>query len=195
MVLDIAGRLGIRTGRLVAPTGIAATIAGAALFVLPPHSTLAAIALGLAGIAAFALGTARQAHGRWWALAAGAISAALLFAALTVAGRGIALHAFGTAETCTVTDRTMNETGVRYHHYGFVHTLTCETGTRTLRTDPGDRAATGSTVTLLTDRGGLLEPDFAARHPLLLEVPAVLAGIALTTATIVLARRSVRSAN
>ncbi|GHF26392.1 hypothetical protein GCM10017786_70640 [Amycolatopsis deserti] len=190
MVLDITDRLGIRTGRHAAPAGLAAIVLGAALFVLPPHSTLAAIAFGLVGGAAFALGTARRTNGRWWALVAGLISAALLFAALTVAGRGLALHAFRHTETCTVTDRVMIETGARYHHYGFVHTLACGSGTRTIRTDPGDRVPVGTAVTILT--GDLLEPDFADRHPLLLEVPAVLASIALTA---VLVRRSVRSAS
>ncbi|WP_431928032.1 hypothetical protein [Amycolatopsis tucumanensis] len=190
MVLDITDRLGIRTGRHVAPAGLAAIVLGAALFVLPPHSTLAAIALALVGGAAFALGTARRANGRWWALVAGLISAALLFAALTVAGRGLALRAFGQAETCTVTDRVMIETGARYHHYGFVHTLACGSGTLTIRTDPGDRVPVGTAVPILTS--DLIEPDFADRHPLLLEVPAVLGSIALTA---VLVRRSVRSAN
>lgn len=190
MVLDITDRLGIRTGRHVAPAGLAAIVLGAALFVLPPHSTLAAIALALVGGAAFALGTARRANGRWWALVAGLISAALLFAALTVAGRGLALRAFGQAETCTVTDRVMIETGARYHHYGFVHTLACAGGTLTIRTDPGDRVPVGTAVPILTS--DLIEPDFADRHPLLLEVPAVLGSIALTA---VLVRRSVRSAN
>lgn len=189
----MAGRLGIRTGRFVAPAGIACVLAGAALFVLPPHSTLAAMALGLAGIAAFGLGSARRAGGRWWALVAGVISAGLLFAALSVAGRGLALRAFGHTETCTVTGRTMIETGARYHHYGFVHTLACAGGTLTIRTDPGDRHEVGTGVRVRTAR--LLEPDFASRHPLLLEVPAVLGAIALTAGTTVLVRRSVRSAS
>lgn len=195
-MLDITRRLGIRTGRAVAPAGLVSIVAGAVVFVFPPHSVLAAIALGLAGIAAFALGAARRAGGRWWALVAGGAAAALLFAALSVAGRGIALRAFGDSETCTVTDRADVETGVRYHHSGFVHTLVCpHAGALTIRTDPGDRQVAGSIVTILDDPGRLLEPDFAGRHSLLLEVPAVLGAIALTAATGWLVRRPVRSAN
>ena len=194
----LARRLGIRTGRIAVPCGLLAIVAGTVLFLLPPHSALAAIVLGVAGVAAFGLGTARLAGGPWWALVAAIISGGLLFAALSVGGRGLVLHTFGGIETCEVVQRQEVDTGARYQHYGFVHTLSCpRAGTLTIRTDSTDRQPQGSRVEMLDDPGGLFEPDFASRHNLVVDVLAIVAAVALAGATVrfTWGRASVRSAN
>ncbi|KAA9161379.1 hypothetical protein FPZ12_014665 [Amycolatopsis acidicola] len=185
-----ARRLGLRTGRLTAVCGLVAIVAAAVVFLLPPHSTIAAIVLGIAGVAAFGLGMARQAGGPWWALVTSLIVAGLLFAALTIAGRGVVLHAFGVAESCEVTQRQEVDTQSRYQHYGFVHTLSCpRAGTLIIRTDSTDRQRQGSQAEVLDDPGGLLEPDFAGRHGLLVDVPALVVSIGLVAANVVFVRR------
>jgi hypothetical protein len=73
-------------------------------------------------------------RGPWWVLIAAVVVGWLLFAALTVAGRGLALHAFGLPESCQVVRREEVDTSSRYPHYGFVHTLS------------GPRAGTCSTT-------------------------------------------------
>ncbi|WP_435156095.1 hypothetical protein [Amycolatopsis sacchari] len=193
---ELARRLGIRTGRVVAPAGLVAVVVAALVFVLPPHSSLAALVLGIAGVAAFGLGMVRYAGGPWWALIAALLSGALLFAALTVGGRGLALHVFGTAETCDVVHREEVDTSSRYRHYGFVHTLNCPSGgTFTLRTDSTDRQEEGARVAVLDDPGGLLEPDFASRHNRYFELVAILGAVALVTATVRFTRSRVRAAS
>lgn len=158
---DLARRLGIRTGRVAAPAGLAAIVIGALLFLLPPHSTIAA-----------------------------------LFAAVTVAGRGLVLHTFGVTESCQVVHREEVDTGARYQHYGFVHTLACPlSGTFTIRTDSTDRQPEGAQVAVLDDPGGLLEPDFAGRHNLAVDIIAVFGSIALVLATVRFTRVRVRAAS
>jgi hypothetical protein len=189
---DLARRLGIRTGRVAAPGGLAAIVVAALFFLLPPHSTSLAIVLGIVGVAGFGLGIARFAGGPWWALIAAIVSGALLFAALTVGGRGVVLHTFGATETCQVVHREEVDTSSRYPHYGFVHTLSCPLGgTFTVRTDSTDRQPEGAQVAVLDDPGGLLDPDFAGRHNLVVDVLAILASIALVAATVEVARRRV----
>jgi hypothetical protein len=192
----LARRLGIRTGRVVAPAGLAAIVLGAVLFVLPPHSTIAALVAGIAGVAAFGLGMVRFAGGPWWALIIAVASGALLFAAVTVGGRGLALHTFGLTEPCQVVHRQEVDTRSRYQHYGFVHTLSCPRGgTFTIRTDSTDRQQQGAQVAVLDDPGGLLEPDFASRHNLAVEIISVLGSIALVALTVWFTRARVRAAS
>lgn len=196
---DLARRVGIRTGRAVAPAGLAAVLVAALLFLLPPHSTIAALVVGIAGVAAFGLGMAGFAGGPWWALIIAVVSGALLFAALTVAGRGLALHAFGGTEACLITHREEVDTGARYKHYGFVHTLSCpRAGQVVIRTDSTDRQREGDTVTVLDDPGGVLQPDFELRHNLVVDILAFVGSIALVTATVLFTRartREVRAAS
>ena len=195
---DLARKLGIRTGRVAVPCGLLAIVAGAVLFLLPPHSAIAAIVLGVLGAGTCGLGAARLAGGPWWALLAATIAGGLLFAALAVAGRGLLLHAFGGTETCDVVRRQEVDTRSRYQHYGFVHTLACpRAGTLTIRTDSTDRQPQGAHVAVLDDPGGLLEPDFASRHNLAVEVVAILAAVALAGGTVRLTwhRAAVRSAS
>ncbi|HVW43529.1 MAG TPA: hypothetical protein VHC18_19490 [Amycolatopsis sp.] len=195
---DLARRLGIRTGRVAVPCGVLAIVVGAVLFLLPPHSTIAAIVLGLAGVGSFGLGAVRLAGGPWWALAAAIVSGGLLFAALTVAGRGLLLHTFGGTETCEVAQRQEVDTRSRYQHYGFVHTLACpNAGTLTIRTDSTDRQPQGARVEVLDDPGGLLEPDFASRHNTVVDALALVAAVGLAAATVRFTWRqaAVRSAN
>ncbi|GHF47270.1 hypothetical protein GCM10017566_20530 [Amycolatopsis bartoniae] len=181
---------------MAAPAGIAGVVVAAVLFVLPPHSSIVALVIGIAGVAAFALGTTRFAGGPWWALILALVSGALLFAALTVGGRGLALHTFGLAESCQVIQREEVDTRSRYQHYGFVHTLSCPRGgTFTIRTDSTDRQRAGTTVEVLDTPGGLLEPDFASRHNLAFDVVAVIGSIAFTGAAIWFTRFRVRAAN
>lgn len=190
----LAWRLGIRTGRVVAPAGLAVVLVGASLFILPPHSTIAAIVLGFAGIAAFGLGMARFAGGLWWALIVAAGSGALLFASVTVGGHGLALHAFGLTESCPVVHREEVDTGARYHHYGFVHTVACPRGgTFLIRTDSTDREPEGRPAQVLDDPGGPLAPDFAARHNIAVEIVTTLASVALVAAAVQLTRNRVRA--
>ncbi|GAB2993463.1 hypothetical protein LWP59_32720 [Amycolatopsis acidiphila] len=192
----LARRLGIRTGRVVAPAGLAAIALGAVLFVLPPHSTIAALVAGIAGVAAFGLGMVRFAGGPWWALIIAVASGALLFAAVTVAGRGLALHTFGLTETCQVVQREEVDTRSRYQHYGFVHTISCPRGgTFMVRTDSTDRQQQGAEVAVLDDPGGLLDPDFASRHNLAVEITSVLGSIALVAASVRFTRTRVRAAS
>ena len=191
---DLARRLGIRTGRVAAPAGVAGVVAAALLFVFPPHSSIAALVIGIAGVAAFGLGTTRWAGGPWWALILALVSGALLFAALTVGGRGLALHTFGLSESCQVTQREEVDTRSRYQHYGFVHTLSCPRGgTFTIRTDSTDRQRAGTTVEVLDTPGGLLEPDFAGRHNLAFDIVAVLGSIAFTGTAVWFTRARVRA--
>ncbi|NKQ58578.1 hypothetical protein HFP15_37610 [Amycolatopsis sp. K13G38] len=195
---DLARRLGIGTGRIAVPAGLLAILAGAALFVFPPHSTIAAIALGLAGVVCFAFGSLRLAGGPWWAFAAALISGGVLFAALTVGGRGLALNTFGGSQICEVAQRQEVDTAGRYQHYGFVHTLNCPRGgTFTIRTDATDRQPPGSRAEVLGTPGGVLEPDFAGRHNVIVEALAVAAALALAGATVHFTwrRSGVRSAS
>lgn len=190
----LARRLGIRTGRVVAPAGLAAVLAGAALFILPPHSTIAAIALGIAGVAAFGLGMVRFAGGPWWALVLAVVPGALLFASVTVGGRGLALRAFGLTESCPVVQREEVDTGARYHHYGFVHTVACPRGgTFLLRTDSTDRQPEGRAAAVLDDPGGPLEPDFAVRHDVAVEIVTIVASVALVAGAVQVTRNRVRA--
>ncbi|HVV13890.1 hypothetical protein [Amycolatopsis sp.] len=187
----LARRLGLRTGRLTAGCGLLAILAAAVIFLLPPHSTIAAIVLGIVGIAAFSLGMSRYAGGPWWALATSLVTSGLLFAALTVAGRGVALQAFGLTESCEVTYREEVDTHSRYQHYGFVHTLACPRGgTLTIRTDSTDRQQQGTRVDVLDDPGGLLEPDFASRHDLVVDLLAILVSIGVVATNVVFVRRA-----
>jgi hypothetical protein len=193
---DLARRLGIRTGRVVAPAGLAAIVLGSLLFLLPPHSTIAALVAGIAGVAAFGLGMVRFAGGPWWALIIAVVSGGLLFAAVTVGGRGLALHTFGGTEICQVVHREEVDTRSRYQHYGFVHTVDCPLGgTFTIRTDSTDRQPEGARVAVLDDPGGLLEPDFAGRHDLAVDIIVVLGSIALVVATVRFTRTRVRAAS
>jgi uncharacterized membrane protein len=195
---DLARRLGIRTGRVTAPGGLAAILVAALFFLLPPHSTIVAIVLGILGVAGFGLGIARFAGGPWWALIAALVSGALLFAALTVGGRGVVLHTFGVTETCQVVHREEIDTSSRYPHYGFVHTLSCPRGgTFAVRTDSTDRQPEGARIAVLDDPGGLLEPDFAGRHNLAVGVLAIVGATALVVATVEVTRRraALRSAS
>jgi hypothetical protein len=188
----LAQRLGIRTGRVVAPAGLVAIPAGTLLFLLPPHSAIVAMLLGIAGVAAFALGLARFAGGPWWVLVVAVVSGALLFAAVNVAGRGIALNLFGRAESCLVVRRTEVDTSARYPHYGFVHTISCPVaGTFTIRTDSTDRQDVGAHVEVLDDPGGPLEPDFAARHHLVADALALATALSAVAATVLFVRRRV----
>lgn len=183
-------RLGIRTGRLIAPTGVLAILGGAAVFLLPPHSVGAAIALGLAGVVAFGLGLAGYAGGRWWALILAVVSSLVLFAALIVAGRGLVLHLFGESEICPVVRRVEVDTNSRYQHAGFVHTLNCPRGgTLTIRTDSTYRQETGARVEVLDDPRGLLTPDFAIRHDPVGDGLALVAAAGLLVATVRFIRR------
>ncbi|HET6504488.1 MAG TPA: hypothetical protein VFG87_27375 [Amycolatopsis sp.] len=185
----LAQRLGIRTGRVVAPAGLLVVFAGTALFLLPPHSAIAAIGLGIGGVCAFALGVLRFAGGPWWALIIAVASGALLFAALNVAGRGLALHLFGQDESCLVVHREEVETTARYPHEGFVHTVRCPAaGTLTIRTDSTDRQEPGARVDVLDDPGGLLEPDFAHRHDLAVDVLVLVAALGSVVATVLFVR-------
>ncbi|WP_236789135.1 hypothetical protein [Amycolatopsis sp. GM8] len=193
---DLAQRIGIRTGRVVAPAGLAAILAAALVFILPPHSTIAALVIGIAGVAAFGLGMVRFAGGPWWALIIAVASSALLFAAVTVGGRGLALHTFGLTESCQVVHREEVDTRSRYQHYGFVHTVACPLGgTFTIRTDSTDRQPQGARAAVLDDPGGLLEPDFAIRHNLAVEIIALLASIALVAGAVEFTRRRIRAAS
>ncbi|TNC18846.1 hypothetical protein [Amycolatopsis alkalitolerans] len=193
---DLARRLGIRTGRVIAPAGLVIIFAGALLFVLPPHSTIAALVAGFAGVAAFGLGMVRFAGGAWWALIIAVASSGLLFAAVTVAGRGLALHTFGRTELCRVVHREEVDTHARYQHYGFVHTVACPVGgTFTIRTDSTDRQPEGAVVGVLDDPGGLLEPDFASRQNLAVETIALLGSVAVVVVAVEVTRRRVRAAS
>lgn len=180
----LAQRLGIRTGRVVAPAGLIAVFAGAALFLFPPHSTIAAIALGIGGVAAFGLGMVRYAGGPWWALIAAVVSGLLLFLALIVAGRGLVLHVLGDSEMCPVVRREQVDTESRYKHAGFVHTLDCpRAGMLEIRTDSTNRQETGALAEVLTDPRGLLQPDFAIRHHLVGDVLTLVAVTGVVVAT------------
>lgn len=196
---ELGRRLGMRDGRAVVPAGLAAVVVAALVFVLPPHSTVLALVLGIAGVLAFGLGMAVVAGGAWWALIAAVVSGGLLFAALTVAGRGLVLHTFGATESCVVVHRTEVDTSARYKHYDFVHTLNCpRAGAVVIRTDSTDRQPQGATVGVLDDPGGVLRPDFAVRHNLVVDILAVLGSIALTAATVLFTRsraRAVKAAN
>jgi len=188
----LAQRLGIRTGRVVAPAGLLAVFAGTVLFLLPPHSAIAAIGLGIGGVCAFALGVLRFAGGPWWALIIAAASGALLFAALNVAGRGLALHLFGRDESCLVVHQEEVDTTARYPHDGFVHTVRCPAaGTLTIRTDSTDRQEPGTRVDVLDDPGGLLEPDFAHRHDLAMDVLVIVVARGSVIATVLFVRGKV----
>ncbi len=181
---------------MVAPAGLAAILAAALVFILPPHSTIAALVIGIAGVAAFGLGMVRFAGGPWWALIIAVASSALLFAAVTVGGRGLALHTFGLTESCQVVHREEVDTRSRYQHYGFVHTVACPLGgTFTIRTDSTDRQPQGARAAVLDDPGGLLEPDFAIRHNLAVEIIALLASIALVAGAVEFTRRRIRAAS
>lgn len=191
---DLTRRLGIRSGRAVAPAGLVAVVVAALLFVLPPHSTIATLVVGIAGVVAFGLGMTAAAGGPWWALIVAVVAAALLFAALTVGGRGLALHTFGATETCVVVHREEVDTGARYKHYGFVHTMTCpRAGELVIRTDSTDRQREGAAVPVLDDPGGVLQPDFAARHNLVVDILVVVGSIALTAVTVRFTRSRVRA--
>jgi hypothetical protein len=195
---DLARRLGIRTGRLIAPGGLLAILAGTVLFLLPPHSALAALVFGILGVAAFGLGMVSFAGGPWWALIVALLSGALLFAGLTVGGRGLALHLFGQSESCLVVRREEVVTSARYPQYGFLHTVECpQGGTFTIRTDSTDRQEPDSRVRVLDDPGGLLEPDFASRHHLAVDLLAVLGAMGVVAATVTFTRRRIllKSAN
>jgi hypothetical protein len=189
-----ARRLGIRAGRVAIPAGLLVILAGALLFLLPPHNTIAAIGAGMAGVAGFGFGIVSFSRGPRWLPLAGVVAGGLLFAALTVAGRGLALHMFGSAETCQVVHRQEVDTSSRYPHHGFVHTLSCPVaGTLTIRTDATDRQEQGARVTVLDDPSGLLEPDFASRHILVVDVLVLGAAVALVAGTVRMCR--VRSAS
>ncbi|MTD58385.1 hypothetical protein [Amycolatopsis pithecellobii] len=191
---DLARKLGIRTGRVVAPAGLGAIVVAALLFVLPPHSTIVALVMGIAGVAAFGLGMVRYAGGPWWALIVAVVSSGLLFAAVTVGGRGLALHTFGLTESCQVVHREEVDTRSRYHHYGFVHTMACpRAGTFTIRTDSTDRQREGAPAAVLDDPGGVLQPDFAERHNLAVEITAIVGAVALLVLTVWTTRRRVRA--
>jgi len=195
---DLARRLGIGTGRIAVPAGLSALVLGAVLFLFPPHSTIAAIAFGLFGVVCFAFGSVRRAGGSWWAFVAALISGGVLFAALTVAGRGLALHTFGGSQLCVVAQREEVDTTSRYQHYGFVHTLDCPRGgTFTIRTDSTDRQPAGARIEVLGEPGGLLEPDFASRHNVVVEALSLVAALALAGGTVYFTwrRPGVRSGN
>jgi hypothetical protein len=181
----LAQRLGIRTGRVIAPVGVFAILASAVLFLLPPHSSIAAIALGIAGVVAFGLGMAGYAGGRWWALIIALVGGLVLFVALNVAGRGVVLRVFGQSEMCPVVGREEVDTSSRYQQVGFVHTLSCpRAGTLSIRTDSTDRQETGAVVEVLDDPDGLLAPDLAVRHDLVGDALTLLAATALLVATV-----------
>lgn len=174
---------------MVAPSGLVAILVGTLLFLLPPHSSIAAIGFGIGGVAAFALGMVRFAGGPWWVLIAAVVPGVLLFAALNVAGRGLALHLFARSESCQVAQREEVDTRSRYPHYGFMHTVSCPGGvTLTIRTDSTDRQAVGDRVRVLDDPGGLLEPDFEKRHNLVVDTLALVAALGLVTAVIMVVR-------
>lgn len=186
----LAQRLGIRTGRVAAPVGLLVMFAGTLLFLLPPHSTIAAIVLCLAGVVVYALGVLQIARGPWWALIIGALSGLLLCTALIVAGRGLALRLFGEAVSCQVVDRRQVDTSARYKHHDFVHTLGCPAaGSLSIRTDSTDRQPPGAPVEILLDPDGVLEPDFAGRHLLPVDVVMIVVALGAVAATITVARR------
>jgi hypothetical protein len=176
------------------PAGLFVMFAGTLLFLLPPHSTIAAIVLGIAGVALYALGVLQLAHGPWWALIIGALSGLLLCTALTVAGRGLALRLFGEEVPCQVVNREQVDTSARYKHHDFVHTLRCPAaGPLSIRTDSTDRQPEGAQAGVLADPDGLLEPDFASRHHLAADVVMIVVAFGAVAATITVARRSVRA--
>ena len=181
----------------MAPCGLLAILAGALLFLLPPHSAILTIVLGVGGVVAFALGMVRFAGGPWWALIVSVISGVLLFAALNVAGRGLVLHTFGRSEICLIAKRQEVDTSARYRHYGFVHTVDCpDAGTLTIRTDSTDRQTPGARVRVLDDPGGLFEPDFADRQNLPVDIIAILGALGLIGASFAVIRaRSTRAAS
>ncbi|WP_156960343.1 hypothetical protein [Amycolatopsis taiwanensis] len=186
----LAQRLGIRTGRFVAPAGLIAVFAGAALFLFPPHNAVEAIALGIGGVATFGLGMVRYAGGPWWALISAAVSGLFLFVALIVAGRGLLLRVLGESELCEVVQRQQVDTEARYKHIGFVHTLDCpRAGRLAIRTDSTDRQETGARVEVLTDPGGVLQPDFAIRHNVVGDALTPLAATGLAVATVWFTRK------
>lgn len=186
-----ARRLGIRTGRLAVPSGLLVILAGLLLFLLPPHSTVAAIILAIAGVVVYALGVVQLAGGPWWALIVGALSGLILCTALIVAGRGLALRLFGEAMPCQVVSRQQVDTSARYKHHDFVHTLSCPVaGPVSIRTDSTDRQPAGAAAEILADPHGVLEPDFASRHHLPVDVVMIVVALGAVTATITFARRS-----
>ncbi|TVT32065.1 cytochrome d ubiquinol oxidase subunit II [Amycolatopsis rhizosphaerae] len=190
---ELARKLGVRTGRIVLPCGLLLIFVGAVLFVYPPHSGLLAFLFAVLGVAGFALGTARLAAAPWWALGAAVALGFLLFAVLTVPGRGLVLRVFGHSETCRVASRREVDTTSRYPRYGFVHTVDCPgAGTLVIRTDSADRQPLGP-VEVLDDPGGPLQPDFAERHNVVVDSLLVAAAIALTSAAVCVAW--LRSAN
>lgn len=185
-----ARRLGIRTGRVAVPAGLFAMFAGLLLFLLPPHSTIAAIVLGIAGVVGYALGVAQIAGGPWWALIIGALSGLILCIALIVAGRGLALRVFGEAVPCQVVSRQQVDTSGRYKHHDFVHTLSCPAQRPvSIRTDSTDRQPAGAPAEVFTDPHGVLEPDFASRHHLPVDVAMIVVALGAVAATITFARR------
>lgn len=181
---ELARKIGIRTGRIVLPSGLLLIFASALVSWYPPRGGLLAFLLAVLGVAGFALGTARLAAAPWWALGATVVLGWLLFAALAVAGRGLALHAFGRLETCRVVRREEVDTTSRYPRHGFLHTVDCPVaGTLIIRTDSADRQQPGP-VEVLDDPGGPLEPDFAERHRLIVDRVIVAAAVTLTAAAV-----------
>lgn len=197
----LARRLGIRTGRVAVPGGLLAILAGTLLFLLPPHSAIATIVLGVGGVAVFSLGigqlgSEQQANDPWWPLITAVVSGALLLVALNVDGRGLALRLFGHSESCSILRRDEVDTSARYPHDGFVHTVDCPGGgIFTIRTDSTDRQEPGARVQVLDDPGGLLEPDFASRHNLAVDSVGVCAALGAVAASVVVRRRAATSAS